>query len=173
MNLKEKGKEHRRKMELYCKHCSYIAKSLLIDQKLAIREIIEAFAKHTMDKSKHPKLAQEIVQDTMKATQLSTTIIMLAKHTTLLDLEWDENDVLLADFAKVIDEMQEALGIEINGPDEDEDKEDDEDTLPIKYSITNGIKVITENKNIDNSVPAMVDSQSADETQTVESHPAD
>jgi hypothetical protein len=109
-------------MKLNCKECSFVASSLSIDRKIATQEVLSAFAKHTMDTKAHPNMAKLILQDTMKVSQLSTAIIMIAKYSTLLDLPDGEENYLQEDFSKLIDDLQEALGVEVtgestNGPD--------------------------------------------------------
>ena len=98
-------------MQLTCAHCGYIAKSVLLDQKQALGETLQNFVKHIIEA--HKDKQQAIMQDTMKVSAIAASAITLAKHSTLLDQELDTTDLLQQEFSKMVDELEECLGIEM------------------------------------------------------------
>ncbi len=98
-------------MIIECAHCPFVATSLIIDKDAALKESIDAFLKHFM--KQHPNEHIQVMKDTQKTTAISASVITFAKHTRLLDKELDATDYLQEQFHNMINEIQDALGVEV------------------------------------------------------------
>lgn len=96
-------------MKLQCAHCTFAASSLDLNKDNAIAEVILTFAKH-ITSHKHIELA--IKRDVMQTAAIASTVIMIAKHTTLLD-SFNIDDYIQQEFSKLVDKLQDCLGVEV------------------------------------------------------------
>ena len=99
-------------MKLECIHCPYVATSLLIGKEESLKDCIQIFLKHLFQK--HPNENKSIMTDAMKVTSIATSIIMFSKHTKLLDRELDVTDYMQEQFHNMIEEFQNALGVDVS-----------------------------------------------------------
>lgn len=103
-------------MQLTCTHCGFIASSLDIKKEDALAEIMLKFSKHIMDsdlKSKHIEQFKQIMQDHAMLMALAVSVILLAKHSTLLDTALDTEDFIQIKFSEMVDKVQDCLGVEV------------------------------------------------------------
>ena len=96
-------------MKLQCAHCTFAASSVDLNKDNAIAEVILTFAKH-ITSHKHIELA--IKRDVMQTAAIASTVIMIAKHTTLLD-SFSTDDYIQQEFSKLVDKLQDCLGVEV------------------------------------------------------------
>ena|SRR5271155_4801901 len=98
-------------MQLKCSHCLFVAKSLLLPKEEALAEIMTIFAKHLTNdhKGNHFK---NWLQDCAAITSIAPTVVMLAKHSDLLD-STDINNFMNVKFSELVDKLEEFLGIEV------------------------------------------------------------
>lgn len=98
-------------MELKCKHCPFVAVSLLIDKEKAFPEVIMSFSKHLVEV--HRNLHVKIMQDLAQVTVLASSIIVIGKHSSLLDKEFDPEDYITQKFNETLEKLEDHLGVEI------------------------------------------------------------
>jgi len=98
-------------MQLQCKHCSHISKSLLIKKDEALAEITLDFSKHMTEKHIDTPFKQWMI-DVNLLTQIAPCLIMISKHSTLLD-SFNSDDFIQQKFSEMVDQVQDYLGIEV------------------------------------------------------------
>ena len=137
-------------MQLICKHCGHVSKSLVVVKDIALAEVMTDFTKHLM--SQHNKKGgnnspfMQFCQDGTMLASVGPTIILLAKHTNLLDLPLGEEDYIQEKFSAMIDQVEEMLGVEVfdNKPNEgrgyDESDKTPRTPNPTINAIGNDIK---------------------------------
>ena len=104
-------------MQLICKHCGHISKSLNVIKDEAIAEVMLDFSKHMTEKH-NPKGAKNSpfvnwMMDCQMLTSVGPTVILVAKHSTLLDGDLDTEDYIQEKFSALIDQIQDYLGVEV------------------------------------------------------------
>lgn len=110
-------------MELICKHCRHVSKSFILEKEYALAEIMLDFSKH-MTQSHNGRGDRTPfklwMQDCALITQTVPTIVLIAKHSTLLDRDLDVDDFIQEKFSLLVDQLQDFLGIEVfdNKPNE-------------------------------------------------------
>ena len=113
-------------MQLICKHCGHISKSLNVIKDGAMAEVMLDFSKHMTEKH-NPKGAKNSpfinwMKDCQMLMQVGPTVILVAKHSTLLDIthtgsdgtNFEEEDYIQEKFSLLIDQIiQDYLGVEV------------------------------------------------------------
>lgn len=103
-------------MKLTCIHCGHTASSVILDKNEALAEIMLNFSKHLMQNPnpKHKEATESLVKDMAFLTQVATTIAVLAKHTTLLDMDLEPGNYIQEQFSEMLQTLQDILGVEIS-----------------------------------------------------------
>lgn len=104
-------------MQLTCKHCGYISKSLSVIKDSAIADVMLDFSKHMTQqhtgKKGEGKPFEQWMLDCQMLASVGPTVILVAKHSTLLDVELDTDDYIQEKFSLLVDQIQDNLGVEV------------------------------------------------------------
>ena len=125
-------------MQLVCKHCGHISKSLNVIKDEAIAEVMLDFSRHMTEKH-NPKGAKNSpfvnwMMDCQMLTSVGPTVILVAKHSTLLDGDLDTEDYIQEKFSALIDQIQDYLGVEVFDNKPTEKGEPTTNSAPDEYS---------------------------------------
>lgn len=111
-------------MQLQCAHCPYISKSVILNKDEALAEITMDFSQHLMHfhSSKDSKVNtpfRSYMLDIQMLMQLVPCVIMLSKHSKLLDESESvtsikiDDDYIQLKFSEMIEKVQDVLGVEV------------------------------------------------------------
>lgn len=123
-------------MQLICKHCGHVSKSLIVIQDSAIAEVMLDFSKHMTQQhnGKGDTTPFKLwMQDCALLTQTIPTVVLIAKHSTVLDDGDIQGDAYIMEkFSKMIDQVEDMLGVEVfdNKPGEGRGDYDENDKTP-------------------------------------------
>ncbi len=104
-------------MQIKCTHCPHISISLIIDKDKALGDILIDFSKHiTQSHTGSPESPHgQMIQDIGILTASAATVILLAKHSKLLDpnIQLDVDDYVQQKFTELVEKVQDCLGVEV------------------------------------------------------------
>jgi hypothetical protein len=117
-------------MQIRCKHCGFRAESLDINQDKALLEVMVKITKHIETSSQsdriHGQAKAQMIQECQGAMGLSSTIILFARHTNLLDLEEGAEKYIQLKFDESVEKLKECLGIDLEGVEGESDKAEED-----------------------------------------------
>lgn len=100
-------------MQITCAHCAITFTTNHLDHDKGLADLSNQFSTHF--NKHHVAEAKQMALDLRNLNMLSVWLVLMAKHTTLLDQSVDEQikDPIMDKFTEVVDQIEDCLGIEV------------------------------------------------------------